>query len=150
MNKKRSRGAFSLIEVLASLFVLSVSAMGITAAWRLADYQELLARADRRAERILREYYELQTFAPANYRPFVRDDNSPGQSTQSSITGFLYHPRLVDNHAGSSTFGDLIPFTISMANGNAVGTSQLVLVYTIPSYGAQGPQKVTKTVILNP
>src|SRR6516225_5680808 len=67
----RLQAAFSLVEVLASLFILTLSAVGITAAWRLADYQELLTRADRRAERILREYYELQTFAPPDSRPFT-------------------------------------------------------------------------------
>src|SRR5579859_3310843 len=65
------QAGFSLVEVLASLFILTLSAVGITAAWRLADYQELLTRADRRAERILRQYYELQTFAPADSRPFT-------------------------------------------------------------------------------
>src|SRR5689334_2741602 len=67
----RLQSAFSLVEVLASLFILTLSAVGITAAWRLADYQELLTRADRRAERILRQYYELQTFAPPDSRPFT-------------------------------------------------------------------------------
>src|ERR1700757_2530402 len=33
----RSQSAFSLVEVLASLFILTLSAVGITAAWRLAD-----------------------------------------------------------------------------------------------------------------
>jgi hypothetical protein len=67
----RLQSAFSLVEVLASLFILTLSAVGITAAWRLADYQELLTRVDRRAERILRQYYELQTFAPPDSRPFT-------------------------------------------------------------------------------
>src|ERR1700726_1301940 len=67
----RIHAAFSLVEVLARLFVLTISAVGITAAWRLADYQELLTRADRRAERVLRQYYELQTFAPIESRPFA-------------------------------------------------------------------------------
>src|SRR5580704_11214719 len=60
-NCHRSRG-FSLIEVLASCMVLSFAAIGITAVWRLADSKALLARLDHRASRILREYYELQTF----------------------------------------------------------------------------------------
>jgi hypothetical protein len=131
--------------VLASLFILTLSAVGITAAWRLADYQELLTRADRRAERILREYYELQTFAPPASRPFtVNASPSP-----SPITGYLYYPRLVANQNGSAAFGKMIPFSISMTNGNA-GTTQLVLTYTIPSYGTQASRQVTKTVVLNP
>jgi hypothetical protein len=145
----RLHAAFSLVEVLASLFVLTISALGITAAWRLADYQELLTRADRRAERILRQYYELQTFAPPGSRPFAAN-SSASPSAQAAITGYLYHPRLIVAQAGSSEFGDLIPFTISMTNGTAPGTNQLVLSYTIPSFGTQPTLQVTKTAILNP
>ena len=145
----RIHAAFSLVEVLASLFVLTISAVGITAAWRLADYQELLTRADRRAERILRQYYELQTFGPPESRPFAANSSS-SSSAQAAITGYLYHPRLIAAQAGSSTFGDSIPFTISMTNGAAPGTNQLILTYTIPSYGTQASRQVTKTEILNP
>ena len=143
----RFQAGFSLVEVLASLFVLTISAVGITAAWRLADYQELLTRADRRAERILRQYYELQTFAPPDSRPFTVN-SSPSPSEQNAITGYLYHPRLIAGQA--SSFGNLIPFTISMSNGSVPGTNQLVLTYTMPSYGTQASRQVTKTVILNP
>ena len=142
----RSQSAFSLVEVLASLFILTLSAVGITAAWRLADYQELLTRADRRAERILRQYYELQTFAPPDSRPFTA--NASASPSPSPITGYLYFPRLVAGQSGSGQFGKMIPFSISMTNGTT-GT-QLVLTYTIPSYGAQASRQVTKTVALNP
>jgi prepilin-type N-terminal cleavage/methylation domain-containing protein len=145
----RTHAGFSLVEVLASLFVLTISAVGITAAWRLADYQELLTRADRRAERILRQYYELQTFAPPESRPFAAN-SSASPSAQAAITGYLYHPRLIAAQAGSSPFGNQIPFTISMTNGAAPGTNQLVLTYTIPSYGTQASRQVTKAEILNP
>ncbi|MBV9273898.1 MAG: prepilin-type N-terminal cleavage/methylation domain-containing protein, partial [Verrucomicrobia bacterium] len=128
--------AFSLIEVLVGLFVLSIAAIAITSAWRLADYQELLARVDRRAERILRQYYELQTFAPASYKPFYVTSDSNQQFVQNSITGYLYHPRLINNQSGPSQFGNLIPFTISMKNGSGTGNNQLVMIYTVPGYGA--------------
>jgi hypothetical protein len=142
----RLQSAFSLVEVLASLFILTLSAAGITAAWRLADYQELLTRVDRRAERILRQYYELQTFAPPDSRPFtINASPSP-----SPVTGYLYHPRLIANQTGTAQFGNEIPFSISITNGTAPGTSQLVLAYTIPSFGAQASRQVTKTVVLNP
>jgi len=157
-KRRRKRGsapplridaAFSLVEVLASLFILTISAMGITAAWRLADYQELLTRVDRRAERILRQYYELQTFAPPESRPFtVNASSSP--SAQNALTGYLYHPRLIAGRNSSNPFGDLIPFSITMANGSAPNAKQLVLTYTVPSYGTQASRKVTKTVVLNP
>jgi len=139
----RLQSAFSLVEVLASLFILTLSAVGITAAWRLADYQELLTRADRRAERILRQYYELQTFAPADSRPFTSASPSP-----SPITGYLYYPKLIAGQSGSPQFGKMIPFSISMTNGTA--GAQLVLTYTIPTYGTQASRQVTKTVALNP
>jgi hypothetical protein len=132
--------------VLASLFILTLSAVGITAAWRLADYQELLTRADRRAERILRQYYELQTFAPSDSRPFTV--NASASPSPSPITGYLYFPRLVTGQSDSGQFGKMIPFSISITN-EAAGT-QLVLIYTIPSYGTQASRQVTKTVALNP
>jgi hypothetical protein len=145
----RIHAAFSLVEVLASLVILTISAMGITAAWRLADYQELITRVDRRAERILRQYYELQTFAPPESRPFtVNTSSSP--SAQNAITGYLYHPRLIAGRNSSNPFGDLIPFSITMTNGAAPGGNQLVLSYTVPSYGTQASRKLTKTVVLNP
>ena len=113
--------AFSLIEVLASLFILTLSAVGITTAWRLADYQELLTRADRRAERILRQYYELQTFAPADSRPFpVNGISSP--STQDAITGYLYYPRLIRRSDRVRGFGKMIPFSVAMTTGTVPGT----------------------------
>ena len=140
------QAGFSLIEVLASLFILTFSAVGITAAWRLADYQELLTRVDRRAERILREYYELQTFAPPDSRPFIAN----ASPSPSPVTGYLYHPKLIASPNGAAQFGNLIPFTISMTDGTGPGTSQLVLTYTIPSYGTQASRQVTKTVVLNP
>ena len=143
------QAAFSLVEVLASLFVLTLSATGITAAWRLADYEQLLTRVDRRAERILRQYYELQTFAPPESRPFAATTSS-SPSTDAGIHGYLYHPRLIAVQSGSNQWGNLIPFTISMTNGTTAGTNQLVLTYTIPSYGTEATRQVTKTVILNP
>ena len=142
----RLQSAFSLVEVLASLFILTLSAVGITAAWRLADYQELLTRADRRAERILRQYYELQTFASPDSRPFTA--SASASPSTSPITGYLYFPRLIAGQSGSGQFGKMIPFSISMTNGTA--GSQLVLTYTIPSYGTQASRQVTKTVALNP
>ena len=142
----RLQSAFSLVEVLASLFILTLSAAGITAAWRLADYQELLTRVDRRAERILRQYYELQTFAPADARPFTVN----ASPAQSPVTGYLYYPRLIANQTGSTAVGKLIPFSLSLTNGTASGTSQLVLTYTVPSFGTQASRQVTKTVVLNP
>jgi hypothetical protein len=142
----RLQAAFSLVEVLASLFILTLSAVGITAAWRLADYQELLTRVDRRAERILRQYYELQTFGPPDSRPFTVNESSQ----QTPITGYLYHPRLIAGQTGTGSFGNLIPFSVSMINGTAPGTSELVLTYTVPSYGTQASRQMTKTVVLNP
>src|SRR5262245_29528092 len=55
-------GGFSLIEVMVSVVVLSVAALGITSVWKLADDKALAARLDERATRILVEYSELQNF----------------------------------------------------------------------------------------
>jgi hypothetical protein len=94
----------------------------------------------------LREYYELQTFAPPDSRPFtVSASASP---SPSPITGYLYYPKLITSQSGSSQFGKMIPFSISMTNTTA--GAQLVLTYTIPRYGTQASRQVTKTVVLNP
>ena len=90
---------FSLIEILASVLVLSIAALGVTAVWALADQSALYARLDNRATRILNEYAELQNFAPS----YVPDSQSsfdeaggvplkPGESRP----GYLYHPRNSD------------------------------------------------------
>jgi prepilin-type N-terminal cleavage/methylation domain-containing protein len=140
---------FSLIEVLASCVVLSVAALSIVAMWRLADYKTLLARLDHRADRILREYYELQTFAPAGAKPFnpnLLSDHAPADP----VTGFLYHPVKTGSSKENPAYDDLIAYTITSLFDSSLGTSQLVLTYIVPGYGRDAAQNFTKTVTLNP
>jgi prepilin-type N-terminal cleavage/methylation domain-containing protein len=149
MNNSHYCHGFSLIEVLASCVVLSLVALGITAAWRLADYKALLARLDHRAERILREYYELQSFAPASAKPF----NSiplPGCTPEDPPSGFLYHPLKVNSSRSSPQYDDLISYAVTYTPGDAPGTAQLTLLYTVPGYGSGSPTDFKKSVILNP
>jgi prepilin-type N-terminal cleavage/methylation domain-containing protein len=113
---------FSLVEILASVVVLSVAALGITAAWRLADQKALAVRLDDRATRILREFYELQTFAP-DYL-FSNQDISPGEDPDAiggpltpgeSREGFLYHPRKRGHAQSGNEYEDEDPFTILLS-----------------------------------
>jgi prepilin-type N-terminal cleavage/methylation domain-containing protein len=143
MNNCRCSQGFSLVEVLASCAVLSVAVVGITATWRLADYKGLLARLDHRADRILREYYELQTFAPAGAKPF--NPNLPeGYAPEDPAAGFLYHPLKVNSPKDKPQYDDLISYTV------AARTNELTLKYAVPGLGGQTLQNFTKSVTLNP
>ena len=149
MNKRCSSPGFSLIEVLASCLVLSLAAVGITATWRLADYKALLARLDHRADRVLREYYELQTFAPASAKPF--SSNLPGEYAPADpVSGFLYHPLKMSSPKGNPQYDDLISYTVTYTPGVVLGKAQLTLVYTVPGYEDSGPSDFKKVVTLSP
>jgi prepilin-type N-terminal cleavage/methylation domain-containing protein len=148
MNSYSFARGFSLIEVLASCVVLSVAAVGITATWRLADYKALLARLDHRADRILREYYELQAFAPASAKPF--NPNLAEYAPADPVTGFLYHPVKTGSSKENPEYDDLIDYTVTSLLGSAPRSSQLILTYTVPGYGRDAAQNFTKTVTLNP
>jgi type II secretory pathway pseudopilin PulG len=135
---------FSLIEILASLTVLVLAAVGITAAWKLADTKALVARLDDRATRILREYYELQTFAP-DYL-FIEAYSSNGDPNITGLPlkqgtsrqGFLYHPRLAPAENGplTETFADRFPYTVSLSSD---GTT-LTVSYDLPApFGGGAP-----------
>jgi prepilin-type N-terminal cleavage/methylation domain-containing protein len=144
MNSYRHSDGFSLIEVLASSVVLSLAAVGITAAWRLADYKALLARLDHRADRILREYCELQTFAPSSVKPFmigVPEAVAP----QDPLTGFLYHPLKLNSPKEAPLYDDVIDYSV----GYSSATGELTLIYTVPGYGSDVAKSFSKTVTLN-
>ena len=145
-NSRRCRG-FSLIEVLASCVVLSLVAVCVTAAWRLADYKALLARLDHRAQRILREYYELQSFAPVSAKPF-NSDPLQGYASEDALTGFLYHPLKANSSKSKPQYDNLIDYAVTYTP--VPGTAQLTLVYAVPGYGSDRPTDFKKTVILNP
>jgi type II secretory pathway pseudopilin PulG len=146
MNNSRHCRGFSLIEVLASCMALSVAAIGITAVWRLADYKALMARLDHRAGRILREYYELQTFSPKNAKPFPDSALPEGYAPHDPVSGYLYHP-LKNNSSGSNPqYDDLIQYSIKSASGSG----ELTLTYTLPGYRSEAAQAFTKTVTLVP
>jgi prepilin-type N-terminal cleavage/methylation domain-containing protein len=149
MNNHRYSHGFSLIEVLASCVVLSLAALGITATWRLADYKALLARLDHRADRILREYYELQTFAPGSAKPFPTTPSEGGipewDDPQDPVAGFLYHPLKINSPKTNPQYDDLVSYTITSVPG-----SQLTLTYIVPGYGDEAVKSFTKTVTLNP
>jgi prepilin-type N-terminal cleavage/methylation domain-containing protein len=146
MNNCRHSRGFSLIEVLASCVVLSVAAIETTVVWRLADYKALMARLDQRAGRILREYYELQTFAPKSAKPFTETALPAGYVPQDPVSGFLYHP-LKNNTSGSNPrYDNLIQYWIKSLSGSG----ELTLTYTVPGYRSEVTRTFTKTVTLDP
>ena len=63
-----NQSGFTLVEVLVATALLAIAAVGLTAAWRLIDHQIVLARIDRRVDRVLRQYYEFKKLAP-NFIP---------------------------------------------------------------------------------
>jgi prepilin-type N-terminal cleavage/methylation domain-containing protein len=63
-----NRSGFTLVEILVATALLAIAAVALTAAWRLIDHQMILARIDRRADRVLRQYYEFKKLAP-NFIP---------------------------------------------------------------------------------
>jgi type II secretory pathway pseudopilin PulG len=146
MNNCRHLRGFSLVEVLASCVVLSVAAIGITAVWRLADSKALLARLDHRAERVLREYYELQIFAPKSAKPLTDAILPAGYAPRDPLNGFLYHPLKSNRPPNDPQYEDRIPYSISPS----LEGGTLTLTYTVAGYSNEAAQTFTKTVILNP
>jgi prepilin-type N-terminal cleavage/methylation domain-containing protein len=144
--RTHSAAGFSLIEILASVFVLSIAALGITAVWTLADQKALYARLDNRATRILNEYAELQNFAPS----YVADSQNsfdeaggvplkPGESRQ----GYLYHPRNSDG-PNQPAFLNEFPYQISFDN-----TGGGILTFTYQRNPRDPSSKVITTLNLN-
>jgi type II secretory pathway pseudopilin PulG len=146
MNNCRNSRGFSLVEVLASCVVLSLAAIGITAVWRLADYKALLARLDHRANRVLREYYELQTFAPKSAKPLTDVTLPGGYAPQDPLNGFLYHPLKSSSSHSNPQYDDLIQYSISPS----LEGGKLTLRYIVPGYSSEAAQTFIKTVNLNP
>jgi prepilin-type N-terminal cleavage/methylation domain-containing protein len=145
MSSSKSSG-FSLIEVLAALAVFSVAALGVTVAWRLADYKALVARLDHRAGRILREYYELGTFAPENAQPFGIGSSSSNQAGDDPLSGYLYHPRRDrdSERNEASSFDHSVPYIVSLSPDG----KKLTLSYQLPYSVRTVTQTITKTVSL--
>ncbi|MBV9489859.1 MAG: hypothetical protein JO069_09070 [Verrucomicrobia bacterium] len=131
--------AFSLVEVLASVLILSSVALTITAAWRLADYKMLVTRLDDRARRILRECYEMQTFAPVGSKPFGTDGAPNAFGTVGR--GYLYHPRA---HPGeemqAGQYLDQVPYTVSVSPDR----TSLEIRYELSLFG-QSQQRTIRT-----
>lgn len=133
------------MEVLASVLVLCSASLAITAGWRLADYKELAMRLDDRARRILRECYEMQTFAPVENKPF-KTDGAPNDP--ALVQGFLYHPRAQPNapaQDGGSHL-DAVPYTISISSDG----KSMELRYELPGLGQIRQQSVRQSVGFNP
>ncbi len=141
--KRRVQG-FSLVEVLAACAVLSTAALTVTATWSLADRQALATRLENRARRLLRETYELQSFAPPDQRPFAKDGTSAGNSTL--LAGFLYHPWA---HGAGTADADRqpqnsVPYRIEMTPDGR----SLQISYDIPGLGTGQPRSVTRSMDL--
>jgi prepilin-type N-terminal cleavage/methylation domain-containing protein len=143
--KNVSSPGFSLIEVLASIVLLSSVAVGLTAVWKLVDQKELAGRLEHRATRILREYYELHTFAPSWADPFSANYSGSDAGADDPLSGFLYHPRASgETGTQAKAFGDAIPYTVTFsADGK-----QLILNYRISSAVGAGSHSMRKVIDL--
>jgi prepilin-type N-terminal cleavage/methylation domain-containing protein len=140
----RQKG-FSLVEVLASVLVLSSVSIAVTAGWRLADYKELATRLDDRARRILRECYEMQNFVPVENKPF-KTDGTP--NNPSLVQGFLYHPWAQPNAPAqdSGNYLDAVPYTISISSDG----KSMELRYELPGFGQIRQQSMRWSAGFNP
>ncbi|HEY0791974.1 MAG TPA: prepilin-type N-terminal cleavage/methylation domain-containing protein [Chthoniobacterales bacterium] len=138
---KRLEQAFSLVEVLAALSVLTIGALATTSVWRLADYQAFVTRLDDRAARLLRECYERETFSPTAYKPFDRDGNPAGETLTQ---GYLYHPWNKASALDSSprNYADDVPYTISLSPDR----TRLVLQYVLNHSGTTEARQVTRAI----
>jgi prepilin-type N-terminal cleavage/methylation domain-containing protein len=140
---KRREQAFSLIEVVAAMSVLAIGALAVTAVWRLADYQAFVTRLDDRAGRLLRECYELETFSPANFKPFDSQGNPAGEAL---TRGYLYHPWKKVSAADFSqkNHADEVPYTISLS----ADRTRMVLQYEVTQSGRIEARQVTRAIDL--
>ena len=133
------------MEVLASVLVLCSASVAVTAGWRLADYKELVTRLDDRARRVLRECYEMQTFAPEESKPF-KADGTP--NNPPLVQGFLYHPRAQPNAPAQDggNYLDLVPYTISISSDG----KSMELHYELPGFGRIRQQSMRRSAGFNP
>jgi prepilin-type N-terminal cleavage/methylation domain-containing protein len=107
---------FSLIEVLASIVILSSAAVATTAVWRLIDQKQLAARLEHRATRILREYYELHAFAPSWADPLSPDYLGGDSGADDPLRGFLYYPlSSIKASTQGSHFSEAVAYTSRLA-----------------------------------
>ncbi len=145
MNPSFSRG-FSLVEVLASIVVLSSAAVGITAAWKLIDEKQLAGRLDHRASRILREYYELHAFAPSWADPLSPDYLGNDSGADDPLRGFLYHPLgKPASTNGVSQYTEAVPYVVALSPDK----KELSLVYQMAAANGNGSGSLTKTIELS-
>jgi hypothetical protein len=128
-NKRRWRAisGLTLIEVLASGLVISILFAGLTAAWRIMDYQFFITRLQDRISRVVRQANDWTLYCPYDALPSDRAQILPG---------YLYEP--FDQH--TNTFRQELPYSFSASvTVNNPGTStettqiQLTLNYLLPA-----------------
>jgi prepilin-type N-terminal cleavage/methylation domain-containing protein len=123
-----NRSGFTLVEILVATVLLATAAVGLAAVFRLIDYQMVLARIDRRADRVLRQYYEFKKLAPN----FIPPD------------GTLYQapPKASDLWLGGQPLA--ISYTLTSDNAN------VTLTVSVPAVVRGGtPYQIKKTISLD-
>ena len=122
------RGGFTLVEILVAAALLAIAAVGLTAAWRLIDHQIVLARIDRRADRVLRQYYEFKKLASN----FIPPDGTLYQAPPSAFDLWL------------SSQPSPISYSLTSDNTN------VTLTVSVPTVVPSGsPSQIKKTISLD-
>jgi prepilin-type N-terminal cleavage/methylation domain-containing protein len=129
VDQRLPRG-FSLIEVLASVVILSIFATGVTAIWRLADDQEFAARIDFRAAEVLREICEQQLYS------------GPNKPSLPPLL-YLYHPLKKGNDQK-----DGMPHLDEVKAQVEIKEGKLSLTYELPANGRFEKRTMTKSLPL--
>jgi prepilin-type N-terminal cleavage/methylation domain-containing protein len=123
-----NRSGFTLVEILVATALLAIAAVGLTAAWRLIDHQMALARIDRRADRVLRQYYEFKKLAPN----FIPPDGTLYQAPPRAFNFWL------------SSQPSPISYSLTSDNTNAT------LTVSVPAVVPGGsPFQIKKTISLD-
>jgi len=126
-RRAKSNEGLTLIEVLVGGLALSILLAGLTAAWRVLEYQLLITRLQDRVSRVVRQANDWMLYAPY--------DALPSDGAQL-LSGYLFEP--FDQQ--SQSFRHNLPYSFSAAVAvNNPGTSnesrqiQLTLNYLLPA-----------------
>jgi hypothetical protein len=125
--KDKNELGLTLIEVLAGGLALSILLAGLTAAWRVLEYQLMITRLQDRVSRVVRQANDFVLYAPYDALP---------SSGAQLLSGYLFEP--FDQQ--SQSFLHELPYSFSAAvtlnNPGTINETkqiQLTLNYVLPA-----------------